>query len=57
MAAKTEKLPEAFVGRQGAQETFVVLAPFYFELWASGEGGGHQKQQTRVLSSRSTIEF
>ena len=42
MAAKSEESPEAPVGRQGAQETFIILAPFDLELGAFDEGVGHQ---------------
>ena len=57
MATKAEELPEAPVGGQGAQEALVILAPFDHELWTGDDGVGHQTQQTRVLSSRSTAEL
>ena len=46
MAAKSEESPEAFVGRQGAQETFIVLASIDFELGALDERVGNQIQQS-----------
>ena len=56
MAAKSEKFPEANVGRQGAQETFIVLASFDFHQWTFDKGGGHQIQQTHILFSRTATE-
>ena len=56
VAVESEKFPEAFVGRQGAQETFIVLASFDFHQWTFDKGGGHQIQQTHILFSRTATE-